>query len=77
MTDYLHQLVLNPKDLSKATTLQRLFEASLEQMDDCKLKTIPSPALTIEVPRANDKLVHYEAVIPNLTLNVSHLLENG
>lgn len=77
MTDYLHQLVISPRDLCKSGTLQQLFESSLEIMDNCKLMTTPSPALIIEIPRANDKLVHYEAVIPNLTISLSHLLENG
>lgn len=76
-TDYLHQLVLDIKDLSKSTTMQRMFEKSLESMDNAKLKSTPTPALILEIPRAKDKLERYEAIIPNLTLNLSHLIENG
>lgn len=77
MTDYMHQLVLDPRDLCKSGTVQQLLENSLTIMESSKFKTPPSPALIIEIPRNSDKLVHYEAVIPNLTINVSQFLENG
>jgi len=75
--DYLHQLVLDPKDLSKSSTIQRMFEKSLESMEGAKLNAVPTPALILEIPRVQDKLQRYQAVIPNLTLNLSHLIENG
>jgi len=77
VTDYLHQLVFDPRDLSKSSTVQQLVETSLEHMDNAKFRTLPTPAFILEIPRANDKLIHYEAVVPNLTLVISHLLENG
>lgn len=77
MSDFLHQLVVDPKDLAKSTTVQHLFETSLQMMEKIKLKTVPTPALILEMPRSNDKLMQYQAVIPNLTLTVSHILEGG
>lgn len=77
MSDFLHQLVVDTKDLSKSTTVQHLFETSLKMMDKLKLKTVPTPALILEMPRSNDKLMQYKAVIPNLSLTVSHILDGG
>ncbi|ODM99198.1 Ubiquitin carboxyl-terminal hydrolase CYLD [Orchesella cincta] len=77
MSDYLHQLVVDTKDLSKSTTVQHLFETSLQLMDKLKLRTIPTPALIMEMPRSNDKLVQYKAVIPNLSLHISRVLDDG
>jgi len=76
-SDFFHQLEINQRDLSRSTTVQNMFEMSLEMMDDMKLKTIPTPGLIIEIPRDKNKLVHYEAVIPTLTLNLAPLIQNG
>lgn len=77
MSDYLHQLVVDTKDLSRSTTIQHLFQTSLELMDKIKLKTVPTPGLILEMPRSNDALMQYKAVIPNLSLSLSHLLDEG
>lgn len=77
MSDFMHQLVVDTKDFSKSTTIQHLFETSLQMMDKLKLRTIPTPALILEMPRSNDKLMQYKAVIPNLSLTISHIIDGG
>jgi hypothetical protein len=75
-TDFMHQIVIRPKDRSKCHDVQFLLETSLE-INDLKMKDVPLPALMLCMPRCNGRLVYYDAIVPNLSLNITSLVTKG
>jgi hypothetical protein len=47
------------------------------EINNLKLKEVPMPALMLCMPRCNGRLVYYEAIIPNMTLNITNLVDKG
>jgi hypothetical protein len=77
MCDYLHQFFIDFTDNTKIRTVQNLLEKSLTIQDNLKLEGRPSPALILQMRHSDEGIIHYNAVIPNLTMNIEHLCENG
>ncbi|CAL8103362.1 unnamed protein product [Orchesella dallaii] len=73
--DYMHLMSIDIHDSSSAITVQINFETSLQLNGYLKLKTVPNPGLILGLPRSDGKFVNYEAVIPNVELNIQHLME--
>jgi hypothetical protein len=76
-SDFFHQVLVQQTDddKSKIPTIQQLFEQSLI-MQDLKLKSTPVPALILQMPRSGNKYKMYEGIVPNLTIDITDLMEN-
>lgn len=77
MCDYLHQFFIDFMDKSKIRSVIELFEKSLLLQDNLKMEDSPSPALILQMPHSENGIIHYDAVIPNLTMVIDHLMEQG
>ncbi|CAL8095580.1 unnamed protein product [Orchesella dallaii] len=77
MCDYIHQFFIDFTDKARNPTVQQLFERSLSLQDNLKLRGEPSPALLLQMPNSEDGIIHYDAVVPSLSLDISQLLETG
>ncbi|ODM96766.1 Ubiquitin carboxyl-terminal hydrolase CYLD, partial [Orchesella cincta] len=77
MCDYIHQFFIDFTDKARKPTVQQLFERSLSLQDNLKLRGDPSPALLLQMPNSEDGIIHYDAVVPSLSLDISQLLEKG
>jgi len=77
MCDYLHQFFIDFTDKSKIRTVQSLLEKSLLLQDDLKFEGVPKPALILQMPHSNDGVIHYDGVIPDLTMQIDHLIGKG
>lgn len=76
MCDYLHQFFIDFTDKSKIRSVLDLFEKSLQLQDNLKLEDTPSPSLILQMPHSsNDGVIHYDAIIPNLTMVIDHLID--
>jgi len=76
--DFFHQVLIqqNENDKGKLPTVQQLFEQSL-MMQELKLKGVPTPALILQMPRSGNKYKMYDGILPNLTIDITDLLEDG
>jgi len=77
MCDYLHQFFIDFTDEQKIRTVQSLLEKSLSIQDDLKLEGKPSPAMILQMRHSHDGVIHYDAVVPNLTLNMEGLINTS
>ncbi len=74
--DFMHQIVVKPKDRSRCQDIQFLLETSME-INNLKFKELPLPALMLCMPRCNGRLVYYEAIIPSMSLNIGSFIDKG
>lgn len=75
MCDYIHQFFIDFTDKEKKPTVQHLLQQSLALQDNLKLRSEPNPALILQMPNSEDGIIHYEAVLPSVSLNIAQLLE--
>ncbi|CAG7717370.1 unnamed protein product [Allacma fusca] len=76
-SDYFHQVLVqhNENDRGEVPSIQYLFEQSLINQE-LKLTEIPSPALLLQMPRSGNKYKMYSGIFPNLTIDITDLMEN-
>lgn len=74
-SDFFHQVLCNP-DSEKIPTVQQLFEQSLREQN-LKLKCAPSPVLILQMPRSGNKYKMFKGILPNLTIDITDLIEDG
>jgi len=76
-SDFFHQVLVaqTEEDKNKIPTIQQLFEQSLI-MQELKLKTIPRPALILQMPRSGNKYKMYDGILPNLSIDITDLMED-
>lgn len=77
MCDYIHQFFIDFTDKEKKPTVHHLLQQSLALQDNLKLRSEPNPALILQMPNSDDGIIHYEAVLPSVSLNITPLLENA
>jgi ubiquitin thioesterase CYLD len=75
VSDFITQLLADKGD-KKCTTVQHLLEMTFAKQDNMKFKSTPRPALILQMPRSDADLVHYDAIVPNPKLEISHLTDN-
>jgi ubiquitin thioesterase CYLD len=77
--DYFHQVLVTatPSDVDKKRipSVQALLEQSF-MGQKLKFKTIPSPALILQMPRSGNKYRTYDGILPNLTIDITDLLQD-
>jgi hypothetical protein len=56
------------------STIQKLLEMSMHENGDLMFKSMPSPALLIQLPRCDGVLQRYKHVVPNPRLSLASLL---
>ncbi|ODN04569.1 Ubiquitin carboxyl-terminal hydrolase CYLD [Orchesella cincta] len=76
-SDFFHQVLVaqTEEDKNKIPTIQQLFEQSLI-MQELKLKTVPRPALILQMPRSGNKYKMYDGILPNLSIDITDLMED-
>jgi ubiquitin thioesterase CYLD len=77
-SDFFHQVLVQQTedDRNKIPSIQQLFEQSL-MLQELKLKRVPQPALILQMPRSGNKYKMYEGILPNLTIDITDLLEDS
>ena len=75
--DYLHQFFIDFTDKLKVRSIKELFEKSLKLQDNLTMDTVPEPGLILQMPHSENGVIHYDAVIPNLTMVIDHLLRQS
>jgi len=77
-SDFFHQVLVGPSDddRNKVPSIQQLFERSLI-LQELKLKRVPQPALILQMPRSGNKYKMYDGILPNLTIDITDLLEDS
>ena len=77
-SDFFHQVLVqtNENDRNSVPSIQLLFEQSLI-MQELRLTEIPSPALILQMPRSGNKYKMYDGIFPNLTIDITDLMENS
>lgn len=76
MCDYLHQFFIDFTDKSRIRSIYDLLDKSLKLQDSLKMEDTPEPALILQMPHSDDGILHYEFVIPNLTMVVDELIDS-
>jgi hypothetical protein len=71
--DYLHQVNLGDHNLPPVITLKQCLEMSMKDYK-LKLKSLPSPAFIVEIPRNHSGIIQSTTIIPNLTLDLESLM---
>ncbi|XP_021952606.1 ubiquitin carboxyl-terminal hydrolase CYLD isoform X2 [Folsomia candida] len=76
-SDFFHQVLVQQtdQDRHKIPSIQQLFEQSL-MLQELKLKGVPQPALILQMPRSGNKYKMYDGILPNLTIDITDLLED-
>lgn len=77
-SDFFHQVLVQQtdQDRHKIPSIQQLFEQSL-MLQELKLKGVPQPALILQMPRSGNKYKMYDGILPNLTIDITDLLEDS
>lgn len=75
--DMMHLMSIDPADPLKIITVQKNVEFSFAFNGNIKMASVPNPALILGMPRSNRELVHYEAVVPNLEIDITTLMKSS
>jgi len=75
-SDFFYQVILASGDKEKIPTVQQVLEECLFQ-ERLKFKAIPSPGLILQMPRSGNKFKVFKGILPNLSIDITDLLEDS